>query len=99
MTALMLQTALLMLVTYFAGCFIGCFVRRTFFAHTLEEDAGELLPALEGLRRQRPGLRVVLWGKNLTNKAYLQSVLESQLADASSYGEPRTFGGEVSVKF
>ena len=46
-----------------------------------------------------PGLRLVLWGKNLTNKAYLQSVLESALADASSYGEPRTFGVRAEFKF
>jgi iron complex outermembrane receptor protein len=46
-----------------------------------------------------PGLRVVLWGKNLTNKAYLQSVLESALADASSYGEPRTFGVRAEFQF
>ncbi len=46
-----------------------------------------------------PGLRVVLWGKNLTNKAYLQSVLESALADASSYGDPRTYGVRAEFKF
>ena len=44
-------------------------------------------------------MRLVLWGKNLTNKAYLQSVLESALADASSYGEPRTFGVRAEFKF
>ena len=39
MIAFLLQTALMMLVTYFAGAFLGCIVRRTFFAHTLEPAA------------------------------------------------------------
>jgi iron complex outermembrane receptor protein len=46
-----------------------------------------------------PGLRLVLWGKNLTNKAYLQSVLESQLADEASYGDPRTYGVRAEFSF
>ncbi len=36
MIAFLLQTALMTLVAYFAGAFLGCIVRRTFFAHTLE---------------------------------------------------------------
>ena len=35
MTAFMVQSALLLLVAYFAGTFLGCIVRRTFFGRTL----------------------------------------------------------------
>lgn len=37
MTALLLQTALLLLGAYFLGAFTGCLVRRTFFATALAE--------------------------------------------------------------
>ena len=45
------------------------------------------------------GLRLVLWGKNLTNTAYLASSLTSTLADVGSYAAPLTFGGRVEFKF
>ena len=38
------------------------------------------------------GLRIVVWGKNLTNKAYFQSVLSSTFVQGASYADPRTFG-------
>jgi iron complex outermembrane recepter protein len=45
-----------------------------------------------------PDLRLVLWGRNLTDRNYLQSVLESPLGDAVSWAAPRTYGvrGEFS---
>lgn len=46
-----------------------------------------------------PGLRAVLWGKNLTDYDYLQSVLESQLGDGGSYAEPRTYGVRLEYSF
>ena len=46
-----------------------------------------------------PGARVVVWGKNLTDRDYLQSTLESSLSDASSYAEPRTYGVRVEYRF
>lgn len=46
-----------------------------------------------------PGARLSIWGKNLTNKTYLQSVLESQLADSVSYAEPRTYGFKLEYQF
>ena len=45
------------------------------------------------------GLRLVLWGKNLTNHNYLQSVLETNFADAVSWAAPRQFGGRVEFAF
>jgi iron complex outermembrane receptor protein len=46
-----------------------------------------------------PGLRLILWGKNLTDHDYLQSVLETPFADAVSWSPPRTFGGRIEYKF
>jgi iron complex outermembrane recepter protein len=45
------------------------------------------------------GARVVVWGRNLTNKPYLQSVLESQIADQASFGDPRTYGVRLEYSF
>jgi iron complex outermembrane receptor protein len=45
------------------------------------------------------GLRVILWGKNLTDHDYLQSVLQTNFADAVSWSPPRTFGGRVEFAF
>jgi len=45
------------------------------------------------------GLRLVVWGKNLGNKAYLASVLASTLGDVGSYATPRTFGFRAEFGF
>ena len=56
---------------------------------------GELSFAPSGI----DGLRMVLWGKNLTNKAYLASSLTSTLADVGSYAAPRTYGIRAEFGF
>jgi iron complex outermembrane receptor protein len=45
------------------------------------------------------GLRLVLWGKNLTNHNYLQSVLQTDYADSVSWGAPRQYGGRAEFRF
>ena len=45
------------------------------------------------------GLRVVAYGRNLTNKSYISSALESQLGDLVSYADPRTYGIRVEFAF
>lgn len=46
------------------------------------------------------GMRFVLWGKNLTDKAYLSSALVAGgVADGGSYAEPRTYGIRAEYKF
>ncbi len=45
------------------------------------------------------GLRMVLWGKNLTDRAYLASSLTSTLGDVGSYAAPRTFGVRAEFGF
>ncbi|MDO6414550.1 TonB-dependent receptor [Sphingomonas sp. BIUV-7] len=45
------------------------------------------------------GLRLVAWGKNLTNRNYLSSVLESQFVLGGSYGDPRTYGVRAEFAF
>ncbi|WP_317932019.1 TonB-dependent receptor [Halioxenophilus sp. WMMB6] len=39
-----------------------------------------------------PNLRLSLWGRNLSDEAVLQSLLETPFASGVSYGPPRTFG-------
>ncbi|MFV8818727.1 TonB-dependent receptor [Haliea sp. E17] len=39
-----------------------------------------------------PRLKLALWGRNLTDEDYLQSLLQTALADGVSYGAPRTYG-------
>ena len=55
----------------------------------------ELSFAPEALR----GARIIVWGKNLTNKAVLQSVLESGIGDAVSYSDPQTYGVRLEYRF
>ena len=45
------------------------------------------------------GLRIVGWGKNLTNHAYLSSVLESGFVLGGSYNDPRTYGVRAEFAF
>jgi iron complex outermembrane recepter protein len=45
------------------------------------------------------GLRLVVSGKNLTDKAYLASLLQTDFADGVSYAEPRTFGVRAEFSF
>ncbi len=45
------------------------------------------------------GLRLVLWGKNLTDKSYLSSVLETNFVYGGSYAEPRTYGVRAEFQF
>ena len=45
------------------------------------------------------GMRVVLWGKNLSNHNYLQSQLATIFTDLVSYQAPRTYGVRVEYKF
>jgi iron complex outermembrane receptor protein len=56
---------------------------------------GELSFAPEFLK----GLRLVLWGKNLTNKAYIVGVLATNYNNSATYAAPRQFGGRVEFKF
>jgi iron complex outermembrane receptor protein len=45
------------------------------------------------------GLRVVLWGRNLTNKRYASGILTSALAIGVQYADPLTFGGRLEFAF
>lgn len=45
------------------------------------------------------GLRLVLWGKNLTDEAYLASALSSTLGDVGSYAAPQTYGVRAEFAF
>jgi iron complex outermembrane recepter protein len=44
-------------------------------------------------------LRLVAWGKNLTDRAYLASLLQSNFSDGASYTDPRTFGVRAEFGF
>ncbi|HKX77965.1 MAG TPA: TonB-dependent receptor, partial [Novosphingobium sp.] len=45
------------------------------------------------------GLRLVLWGKNLTDADYMNVGLITDFADAVAYAEPRTYGARVEFSF
>jgi iron complex outermembrane receptor protein len=46
-----------------------------------------------------PNLRLVLWGKNLTDKAHLQSLLETGVAAGVSYAPPRQYGVRAEYNY
>ena len=45
------------------------------------------------------GLRLVLWGKNLTNKDYLASASVSTFSSSVTYNDPRTYGVRAEYAF
>jgi iron complex outermembrane recepter protein len=56
---------------------------------------GELSFAPAGVE----GLRLVVWGKNLTNKDYLAGSLPTTFGDSVQWSPPRTFGGRIELRF
>ena len=42
---------------------------------------------------------VALWGKNLTDKEYLVSAINLGILTLSQFGDPRSFGGELRIRF
>jgi iron complex outermembrane receptor protein len=44
-------------------------------------------------------LRLVVWGRNLTDEDVEQSVLTSDFGDGVSFAPPRTFGVRAEYKF
>ena len=42
---------------------------------------------------------VALWGKNLTDKEYLVSAINLSILTLSQFGDPRSFGGELRIRF
>ncbi|HEX7856311.1 MAG TPA: TonB-dependent receptor [Sphingobium sp.] len=49
--------------------------------------------------RMNNGVRLSLWGRNLTNQAVLTSVLSTSTYDSVDYERPREFGGTIGVEF
>ncbi|HEY3655560.1 MAG TPA: TonB-dependent receptor [Steroidobacteraceae bacterium] len=45
------------------------------------------------------GLKFGVYGKNLTNKAIIQGMFPTELADGASYAPPRTYGVDISYRF
>jgi iron complex outermembrane receptor protein len=85
------------------GAFVGISYSSGIFFdpnNRIEQPEYELLDAeLSFAPTAVPGLRLVVWGKNLTNRAVLQMALPSQIADQSSYAEPRTYGVRAEFSF
>lgn len=42
---------------------------------------------------------LALWGKNLTDKEYKVSAINLSILTLSQYGDPRSFGGELRIRF
>jgi iron complex outermembrane receptor protein len=45
------------------------------------------------------GMRLVLWGKNLTDEEYLTNAIVTGIADFVTYGDPRTYGLRAEYDF
>jgi iron complex outermembrane receptor protein len=69
------------------------------FGNRIVQPAYALLNASLAWEPPGTGLRVTLWGKNLTDKAALYSTIVSQLYDAADYTPPRTAGIELKYAF
>lgn len=44
-------------------------------------------------------LEIAAWGKNLTNKVYKVSAVNLSILTLSQFGDPRSFGGELRIRF
>lgn len=44
-------------------------------------------------------LEIAAWGRNLTDKKYLANAINLTVLTLSQFGDPRSFGGEVRVRF
>lgn len=67
-------------------------------ANNVRQNAFATIDALAGYTLQN-GLRLGVWGKNLTNQAIALAVLQNGVADRISYRAPRSFGGMISFAF
>lgn len=66
----------------------------------VEQESFTLVNAeLSFIPASMPSLRFVLWGDNLTDEDYLQSLLQSPFANGVSYADPRTYGGRIEWNF
>jgi iron complex outermembrane receptor protein len=57
------------------------------------------LNASLGWHQADSGFGIKLWGKNLTNKAVLNALVNTNANDAVTYSPPRSFGIDATYKF
>ena len=62
-------------------------------------DGYSLLNARLAWSAPQDRYEIALWGKNLTNKAYITSVAPIITMDQLNYNEPRTYGVQLSAHF
>jgi len=66
----------------------------------VKQDSFTLLNAeLSFIPTSLPDVRFVLWGRNLTDEDYLQSLLQNPFANGVSYADPRTYGARMEWTF
>jgi iron complex outermembrane receptor protein len=78
-----------------------------FYSSTIYFDPGqrvkqkgyETINASAGWKMRDTGLELRIWGKNLTDKAVIDSTVISNAADLVHYAAPRTFGVEAKYSF
>jgi len=56
-------------------------------------------PLARGVREQHTGVKLSVWGQNLTNRHVISGVFLLNQADGVNYGPPRTFGATVEYAF
>jgi iron complex outermembrane recepter protein len=63
------------------------------------QDEYAIVNANIGLALHNSGVKLTIWGKNLTNSKTIMSTNIGGLADGVSYAAPRTFGVQVGYTF
>jgi len=85
------------------GAFAGLYYNDGQFIETSSRIYQKSYVTLDGELSFAPsgidGLRLVLWGKNLTDKAYLNMGLITDFGDSVAYAAPRTFGARAEFAF
>ncbi len=70
-----------------------------FSEHVTQESYSMLDGELSWSPAAAPGLRLVVWGRNLTDEDVLQSLLQTNFANGVAYDAPRTYGMRLDYDF
>jgi iron complex outermembrane receptor protein len=68
-------------------------------ADRISQGAYTIVNATASWRPQGSNFQLKLWGRNLTNKDYIESTTITQGGDEATYAPPRAGGFEVDYKF
>lgn len=83
----------------FASLYYNDGYNLEFSEHVVQESYTMLDGELSWAPAAAPGLRLVLWGRNLSDEDVLQGLLQTNFANGVAYAAPRTYGMRFDYEF